>query len=84
MPCAHDSHAVEATTDLVEHTCHCGRELMVPVPRVVCLECGASQTQAVIAAAETCLWDEQRRRMVCVDDDMRQGRVTWGTFAILN
>jgi len=84
LRCNHGHYAVEGETDFVEHLCHCGRELPVPVPRVVCLDCGATQRHAIVAAAETCLWSEQRRRIVGVDVDLRDGRATWGTFAILN
>jgi len=84
LPCNHRACSFEPRAVAVDHLCHCGRELVVPLPDVVCRQCGATESRSVIAAVETCLWDEQRRRICCVDSDMRRGRATWGTFAIRN
>ncbi|HPD17249.1 MAG TPA: hypothetical protein PLE19_20120 [Planctomycetota bacterium] len=85
LPCEHHSHdLLTASGQFVEHLCHCGRELRIPVPTVFCAQCHSTQTRIILASVETCVWDEQRRRIVTVDHDLRGGRVTWGTFAILN
>lgn len=85
LPCAHGTfELLDEQTQLVEYICHCGRELRIPVPVVYCPICHELQADTVVATAETCLWNEQRRRIVAVDHDMRGGRITWGTFAILN
>ncbi|HUT33695.1 MAG TPA: hypothetical protein VNE39_09460 [Planctomycetota bacterium] len=85
LPCGHGTHElVQAPLTIVEHVCHCGRALAIPTPIVFCPQCRAAQTNAIVATVETCLWDEERRRLVAVDYDMRGGRVTWGTFATMN
>jgi hypothetical protein len=84
LPCDHRDYAFHAPAHGIEHMCHCGRELLVPVLDVLCRRCGATQNRSVIAAAEACQWNEQRRRIVGVDADLRRGRVTWGTFAVRN
>ena len=83
MPCGHEA-ALVSGTHFASHACHCGRELLIPLSSVVCTVCGESQATIVVATAETCLWSEQRRRLVGVDGDLRQGHATWGTFAIRN
>ncbi|MBM4031964.1 MAG: hypothetical protein FJ291_09285 [Planctomycetes bacterium] len=85
LPCGHRDAGVKgAAAATISHTCHCGREVQIPVPVIFCPKCGSPQRQAIIASVETCLWDEQRRRIVGVDLDLRGGRATWGTFATMN
>jgi hypothetical protein len=85
LPCGHGTHDVlRASGTTVEHLCHCGRSLAIPVPTVYCPQCRAVQARLILASAETCIWDEERRRIVTLDHDLRGGRVTWDTFAILN
>jgi len=84
MPCTHRNYAFGISVHAVDHECHCGREHTILVPEVVCASCGATEALSVIGTAETCSWEEQRRRLVAVNADLQQGRATWGTFAILN
>jgi hypothetical protein len=85
LPCNHGTPALLRTqSQLVEHLCHCGRTVAIPVPVVFCPTCQTPQTRIILASAETCLWDEERRRVVALDHDLRGGRVTWDTFAIRN
>ena len=84
MPCTHGSYAFGTSFRTVDHECHCGREHTILVPDVICTECGAKDALSVVGTAETCSWEEQRRRLVGVHDDLQRGRATWGTFAILN
>ena len=85
IPCGHASCApLDAPTTLVEHICHCGRQLQLRLPVLYCPRCSLVQSQVIIASAETCAWDQRRRHMVAVDHDLRGGRVTWGTFSIMN
>ncbi len=69
---------------MVRHSCHCGRELHIPVPVVSCPSCRSAQANVVVASVDTCLWDEERRSMLALDSEMRSGKATWGTFAIRN
>ena len=84
LPGCCGTYSLAPETDVVEHLCHCGREIAVCVPKVVCLQGASAQGRSVVAAAETCLWRERRRRIVGVEADLRHGRATWGTFAIQN
>jgi len=84
MPCAHGTYLFGTSQRLIQHECHCGREHTVAVPDVVCVECGAADTLSVVGTAETCSWDEQRRRLVAVNEDLQHGKATWGTFSIRN
>lgn len=85
LPCGHGTYGLlNAPPQLIEHVCHCGRELRLVVPAICCPTCLSVQAGLVVASAETCLWDEQRRRIVTVDHEMRRGRIGWGTFAIRN
>ena len=69
LPCGHTRYTLRDRARMVEHRCHCGRELIVPVPRVACRECSLlaldggrpSDAPAVVASAETCLFDQHRR-----------------------
>ena len=54
------------------------------IPHVVCGECYAVEGHPVIGTARTCLRDEQRRRLVDVDEALQRGRATWGTFSVRN
>lgn len=85
LPCEHHTHGLlAAPNQFVEHLCHCGRQLRIAVPTILCPQCHAMQAAIIIASVETCVWDEQRRRIVTVDHDLQGGKVTWGTFALLN
>ena len=85
LPCNHGTPTLLRTQgQLVEHLCHCGRSVAIPIPVVFCPTCQTPQTRVILASAETCLWDEERRRVVALDHDLRGGRVTWDTFAIMN
>ncbi|MFP4057103.1 MAG: hypothetical protein ACLF0G_09570 [Candidatus Brocadiia bacterium] len=84
VPCDHARFAFRAQSVSVGHACHCGRDHLVEVPAVVCLECGAEASRVVVATAQTCLWDEQRRRLIAVDGDLQRGHATWGTFSLHN
>jgi len=84
IACDHHAYTYEGDAQLVTHVCHCGREHAVVLPHVVCAECDAGEGHAIIATAETCLWDAQRRHMVGVHHDMQCGRPSWGTFSIRN
>ncbi len=85
LPCGHHAPDIlQAPPELIEHICHCGRELQVPIPALFCPECNATQTSVIIASVETCVSDEKRRRLLALDHDLRGGRVTWATFAIKN
>jgi hypothetical protein len=84
VPCEHGSYVFSSESEAVTHTCHCGREHSILVPSVVCAHCGATETHSVISTAETCHWEEQRRRLIAVDEELQRGKVTWGTFSILN
>ena len=61
LPCGHSSCTLTSRVRMIEHRCHCGHELLVPVPQVACRECGLSDVPAIIASAETCLFDHRRR-----------------------
>ncbi len=85
LPCSHGTPALlRARSQLAEHLCHCGRVVAIPVPIVFCATCQMPQARIILASAETCLWDEERRRVVTLDQDLRGGRMTWDTFAIMN
>jgi len=85
LPCGHGTPALLRTPGkLVERLCHCGRAVAIRVPIVFCPTCQMPQSRVILASAETCLWDEERRRVVALDHDLRGGRVTWDTFAIMN
>lgn len=84
VACNDESYTYEGRADLVTHVCHCGREHTVVLPHVVCEQCVVSEGHPIIATAHTCLRDEQRRRIACVDQDMQRQHVTWGTFSIRN
>lgn len=84
VACGHGTYTYEGQAQLVPHVCHCGRDHTVVVPHVVCEQCVVSEGHAVIATAQTCLHDEQRRRIVHVSNDMQRQRTTWGTFSVRN
>ena len=53
MPCHHRSLAIGEAEE-IRHLCHCGTELVVRVPQLVCQVCGASAWRLVLATIETC------------------------------
>jgi len=81
---SHDSFAYDVEAQVVSHMCHCGREHSIVLPEVVSQDGLAITSRPIIATAETCLWDEQRRRLVGVHHDLHENRATWGTFALKN
>lgn len=84
VACNHAAYTYQGNAQLVDHVCHCGREHTIVLPHVVCRHCSASEGHPIIATAQTCLWDHQRRHLVGVNEDLHCGRPTWGTFAIRN
>jgi hypothetical protein len=84
LPCRHAHPVVVTRTTRVMHTCHCGRDHVLLVPHVACADCGAQASLAIIATAQTCLHDEQRRRIVAVEDQLQHGRTSWGTVSLNN
>ena len=84
MPCTHGTYAFGPSFRPIRRECHCGREHTIIVPEVVCTVCGATEALSIVGTAETCCWEEQRRHLVVLHDDLQHGRATWGTFALLN
>ena len=84
MACEHGAYLLGGEETVVEHACHCGRDHAIWVPGVVCLECGGEPLVSIVATARTCLWQEQRRRLITVDGELRHGEATWGTFSLHN
>lgn len=80
----HDAFAYDGEAQVVSHMCHCGREHAIVMPGVVSQDGCGIEGRPVIATAQTCLWDEQRRRLVGVHNDLHRNRTTWGTFSLKN
>ena len=59
IPCHHKSLAVGHSEEL-RHLCHCGGELVVEAPQVVCEECGASAWRLILATVESCSYPQHR------------------------
>lgn len=71
-------------TTTIQRSCHCGRNLSLPVPLGAAAEAQPPRSNIIIASVDTCALDEHRRCMLALDQDMRAGRTTWATFAIRN
>jgi len=84
LACDHDAYEYQGDAEVVPYLCHCGREHAIVVPTVACRECDVAEGRPIIGTARTCLWDEQRRRLVGVHEDLQRGHTTWGTFSIKN
>jgi len=55
LACRHASPCLTGRATRHVHTCHCGREHALVVPRIACGDCGCQDHVAVIATAQTCL-----------------------------
>jgi len=58
IPCHHRRLAIGHTEEL-HHLCHCGSELVVEAPQLVCEECGASACRLVLATVESCSYPQR-------------------------
>jgi len=57
IPCHHRRLAIGQSEQL-HHLCHCGGELVVEAPQVVCEECGAAAWRLVLATVESCSYPQ--------------------------
>ncbi len=54
LACRHASPCLTGLATRHVHTCHCGREHGLIVPRIACGDCGKRDHVAVVATARTC------------------------------